>query len=241
VPLLSIGGLPIGATTSNYTYATDIQGSVAAIYDSHQALATAYSYDPYGTVISNAPNSVVQPYRFQGQYQDSTGLYKVGGRYYDPSTGRWLQPDPVPHISSSVESNPYVFAGNDPVNASDATGFDLDYYIGAHTAVTAGIILLGGGRGAVVLPLPDGVTEILGALSEELGQELLDCGSEALNMWSKRSPRYKADRIKGSKQHYPVCHIHVPAFGLGPAQIPYLPPEFYAQTSFHAGAKVHGT
>jgi RHS repeat-associated protein len=65
---------------------------------------------------------VVQPYRFQGAYQDSTGLYEMGDRYYDPTTGRWTQPDPDLDVTNPGQSNAYVFAGDDPVNETDPTG-----------------------------------------------------------------------------------------------------------------------
>ncbi|MFG2322322.1 RHS repeat-associated core domain-containing protein [Streptomyces sp. NPDC048568] len=47
--------------------------------------------------------SVPQPYRYVGAYADPTGLYKMGHRYYDPTLGRFTQPDP-----SGQEKNPYL-------------------------------------------------------------------------------------------------------------------------------------
>jgi RHS repeat-associated protein len=42
-----------------------------------------------------AGTNVVNPWRYAGQYQDiSTGLYKMGARYYQPELGRWTQRDP---------------------------------------------------------------------------------------------------------------------------------------------------
>jgi RHS repeat-associated protein len=36
------------------------------------------------------------PWKFAAGYLDSsTGLYKFGTRYYDPTLGRWTQQDPV--------------------------------------------------------------------------------------------------------------------------------------------------
>ncbi|MEJ1200443.1 RHS repeat-associated core domain-containing protein [Streptomyces sp. CCNWLW238] len=45
--------------------------------------------------------AVPQPYRYTGAYADPTGLYKMGHRYYDPTLGRFTQPDP-----SGQETNP---------------------------------------------------------------------------------------------------------------------------------------
>jgi RHS repeat-associated protein len=58
-----------------------------------------------------------------GYYDVSTGLYKFGIRYYDAATGRWTQRDPVGgSLLETVKVNPYVYAGDDPVNLVDPTG-----------------------------------------------------------------------------------------------------------------------
>ncbi|MFF8638930.1 RHS repeat-associated core domain-containing protein [Streptomyces pilosus] len=41
----------------------------------------------------------------------------MGHRYYDPTLGRFTQPDP-----SGQETNPYLYAAGDPINNSDPTG-----------------------------------------------------------------------------------------------------------------------
>jgi RHS repeat-associated protein len=87
-------------------------------------------YGPYGdnaeaagTLPYNATND---PFLFQGGYHMPGGnkgsgnvpneLYHFGARYYDPTTGRWTQRDPM------VSSEAYGFAGGDPVNESDPSG-----------------------------------------------------------------------------------------------------------------------
>ncbi len=58
-----------------------------------------------------------------GYYDVSTGLYKFGIRYYDASIGRWTQRDPVGgSLKETVKVNPYVYAGEDPVNLVDPSG-----------------------------------------------------------------------------------------------------------------------
>jgi RHS repeat-associated protein len=46
------------------------------------------------------------------------GLVKLGARFYDPVTGRFLSRDPI------IGKNPYAFASNDPINRADPTGLD---------------------------------------------------------------------------------------------------------------------
>ncbi|MFJ4569813.1 RHS repeat-associated core domain-containing protein, partial [Streptomyces caelestis] len=90
------------------------------------------------------PTEVVpQPYRYSGAYLDPTGLYKMGHRYYDPTLGRFTQPDP-----SGQESNAYLYADGDPINNTDPTGlFDLGGTLaaaGASIAATVAVTLVAG-------------------------------------------------------------------------------------------------
>ncbi|MFI5809238.1 RHS repeat-associated core domain-containing protein [Streptomyces sp. NPDC051561] len=100
----------------SYYYLTDALGSVLAMADETGAKVNEYRYSPRGvdgTFTEKAP----QPYRFAGGYQDPTGLYHYGARYYDPRIGRFTSPDP-----SGQEKNPYLYAEGDPVNQIDPTG-----------------------------------------------------------------------------------------------------------------------
>lgn len=51
--------------------------------------------------------------------EPATGLILMRDRWYDPSTGTFLTPDPEGYDDSS---NPYIFGRGDPVNNSDPTG-----------------------------------------------------------------------------------------------------------------------
>ena len=54
-------------------------------------------------------------------YDTETGLYFMRRRRYDPTTGRFLQRDPQT-LGSAVA--PYIYAGNNPVNARDPFGLE---------------------------------------------------------------------------------------------------------------------
>lgn len=61
--------------------------------------------------------------RFSGQYEDKeTGLYYNHHRYYDPTTGRYITPDP---LGLAGEENLYTYVGNSPIHYNDPVGLLL--------------------------------------------------------------------------------------------------------------------
>jgi RHS repeat-associated protein len=81
------------------------------------------------------------PLRFPGQYFDAeTDLFENWNRYYDPSIGRYLQPEPmaanpqyIKGMAQSGMSVPvYAYAFNNPLHFTDPTGLygtnSCDYY-----------------------------------------------------------------------------------------------------------------
>ena len=62
--------------------------------------------------------------RFAGQYEDTeSGYHYNWHRYYDPSTGRYLTPDP---IGLAGGLNGYGYAGQDPMGAVDPWGLKVE-------------------------------------------------------------------------------------------------------------------
>jgi RHS repeat-associated protein len=93
------------------------------------------SYDPFGnrmswtsdnknlsTLLGDTPNNYV---RFTGHEQDAEqSLINMGGRMFDPRTGRFLSPDPVvqaPFYGQNYDRYAYVF--NNPLRYIDPSGF----------------------------------------------------------------------------------------------------------------------
>ncbi|MGW0131584.1 RHS repeat-associated core domain-containing protein [Streptomyces sp. NPDC003299] len=99
-----------------YYYLTDATGNVLGLADDTGKRTHTYAYGPTG-LPRTATEAVPQPYRYAGAYLDQAGLYKMGARYYDPTLGRFTQPDP-----SGQENNPYLYADGDPVNKADPDG-----------------------------------------------------------------------------------------------------------------------
>ena len=77
------------------------------------------STDPFGANLPSVP-SVVYNLRFPGQYYDAeTGLHYNHYRTYDPSLGRYLQPDP---LGLAAGKNPFNYVNQSPLNAVDPEG-----------------------------------------------------------------------------------------------------------------------
>lgn len=59
---------------------------------------------------------------FLGKSNDTTGLTQVGARYYDPTTGAFVSPDPLFDPANAKQHNAYAYSGQNPVTVSDPTG-----------------------------------------------------------------------------------------------------------------------
>jgi RHS repeat-associated protein len=142
------------STGASYYYTTDALGSVILLTDGAQTPAATYAYDPWGvaTTATGAP-AAVNPWTYAGGYNDTTSnTIKFGARYYNPSLGRFTQPDP-----SGQEQNRYAYVQCNPVNRIDPSGLYSwgeaadDCARGAVTnaAISIGVGAVTGGWGVV--------------------------------------------------------------------------------------------
>ncbi len=99
-----------------YLY-SDQLGSVVMETDGSGIVVATQSYSPYGSLASNTGTDPT-PFGFAGGYTDPTGLIYLINRYYDPATGQFVSVDPA--ISQTQQ--PYVYAGDNPINNVDPTG-----------------------------------------------------------------------------------------------------------------------
>src|SRR5205814_542941 len=87
--------------------------------DAADAVVWQASYLPYGEVYS-ITGSASLDYRFPGQwFQLESGLNYNWHRHYDPTTGRYVQPDPL-----GMPDGPsrWAYAGNSPLMNVDPSG-----------------------------------------------------------------------------------------------------------------------
>jgi RHS repeat-associated protein len=126
--------------------AYDANGNVAALVNAATgAVSAQYEYGPFGEVIRETGSlAKLNPLRFSTKYQDDeTGFLYYGYRYYNPSTGRWPNRDPLGDVvffqehsrgkkeealrqlAKQAELPSYVFVQNDPEDRSDYLGLAI--------------------------------------------------------------------------------------------------------------------
>lgn len=97
----------------------DHLGSSRLLTDAGGEVSAAISYGPYGG-LAGKTGSGSTLLGFAGQYTDSaSGLQYLRARFYDPGTGQFMSRDPV----ASLTRAPYSYAGDNPVNMVDPSGF----------------------------------------------------------------------------------------------------------------------
>ncbi|MBR1813780.1 MAG: hypothetical protein IJ773_08155 [Lachnospiraceae bacterium] len=119
--------------TTEYAYLYNGQGDVTGLVDSGNNVVVSYEYDSWGKVTdiddySGCFLSNLNPIGYRAYvYDQETGLYYLGKRYYDAGAGRFIGPDAVAVINSKkrtlYELNLYAYCDNNPVKRKDLGGF----------------------------------------------------------------------------------------------------------------------
>ncbi|MFD3456850.1 RHS repeat-associated core domain-containing protein [Streptomyces sp. NPDC058691] len=111
------------ATGGTVLQLSNLHGDITVQYptDTTQSV-TVQHYDEFGGL---SDQTAPTPYGSLGGYQRSaqtlSGVTLMGARLYDPTTGRFLSPDPV----YGGNANPYSYPA-DPVNHFDLNGLAID-------------------------------------------------------------------------------------------------------------------
>ena len=132
-----LGDMPLAtvdATTSPsklYYVHVDHLDRPATMTDATKAVVWKASYEPFGAVRSIIGSAALD-LRFPGQwFQLEAGLAYNWNRHYDPTLGRYIQPDPMGFVDGP---SVYAYAGLSPMMWTDPSGLS-----------TAGDILCGMG------------------------------------------------------------------------------------------------
>ncbi|MFI9325659.1 polymorphic toxin-type HINT domain-containing protein [Kitasatospora aureofaciens] len=118
-----------GATTlvrqgGNSTYQiADHHGTGTLAIDGTTLTETRRPSDPFGNPRGTQPTTWAGDHGYVGGTKDdTTGLTNLGARQYQPTTGRFLSPDPIIDLASPQQWNAYAYSNNNPVNLSDPSG-----------------------------------------------------------------------------------------------------------------------
>lgn len=106
-------------TNSSYYYLYNGHGDVVQIVDTDGNIVNTYDYDVWGNFLKKE-ETIENHFTYFGQtYDETTGLYYLRARYYDPSTGRFTQQDPA-----EDGYNWYVYGNQNPNKYADIYGLD---------------------------------------------------------------------------------------------------------------------
>lgn len=131
--LISMDELQGGGQGTQYWFATDGLGSVAATTKQNGQSTHEVFYDPFGLIIDNNghwqdASSWTDPhlhYLLSGkEWDEESRLYYFGARYYDAEAGIWLTADPYRgQINSPMTRHRYLYVRNNPINRIDPLGY----------------------------------------------------------------------------------------------------------------------
>ena len=110
------------ASSKTYFPGYDGNGNIAVLVDGDTGAAgAAYEYGPFGELIrASGTYAATCPFRFSTKYQDKeTDLLYYGYRHYNPSTGRFLNRDP---LEEQGGMNIMTFVENCPLDKFDVLG-----------------------------------------------------------------------------------------------------------------------
>lgn len=107
-----------------FFYHPDHLGSSSFITNLDGEVVQHIEYVPFGEVFIEERNSVWNtPYLFNAkEFDEETGLYYYGARYYEPRLSLWLSTDPMQEKYSHI--NTYCYAFNNPLNFVDLHGME---------------------------------------------------------------------------------------------------------------------
>ncbi|MFJ8011073.1 polymorphic toxin-type HINT domain-containing protein [Streptomyces sp. NPDC096339] len=128
------GGLSItrstsaGASTLAYQ-SSDHHGTNSVQFDANDLTHIRRPTDPFGNDRGTQPAAGAwagDKGFVGGTKEKATGFTLLGAREYDPTTGRFISPDPIIDAGDPQQWNAYAYANNSPINAADPTGLKLD-------------------------------------------------------------------------------------------------------------------
>ena len=111
-------------TTQYYLYNKDIQGSTSSLVMEDGSADATYQYTDFGeTTIQGDDQAKNEVCYTGGIYDQSTELYYLNARYYNPEDGRFMTENSYRgEIMNPETGHLYVYCANNPVNYADPSG-----------------------------------------------------------------------------------------------------------------------
>ena len=198
-----LDGLPVGvlAGGTQFHVIPDHLGAPYAATDTSGNTVWTWNHDPFGN--GAAP---VYNLRFPGQYFDTeTEFHYNMARTYDPTTGRYLQSDPI-GLAGGV--NTYAYVGGNPVNLVDPKGTQAQSFPEIRTNNEEDLFLLD-------------LTELINSLREfgefihshEQNEPLPNkylVDIRGLPLWAQKYINYTTDEAINANNRSQVCSDKTP-------------------------------
>lgn len=115
-----------------YYYMLDAQGNVVGLVDGSGKLVVEYTYDAWGQLLSMTGSRAndlgkANPLRYRSYvYDDETGMYYLGSRYYNPTMCRFINADSVSVVHEAsgklTDKNLFAYCDKNPVMRKDGGG-----------------------------------------------------------------------------------------------------------------------
>ena len=136
--------------TDYLLYHKDIQGSTTSLVKEDGSADATYRYTDFGETTINGDNKAENEVCYTGGiYDQSTGLYYLNARYYNPEDGRFVTEDTYRGETNEPDTqNLYVYCADNPVNYVDPSGHwvvtlgmekSIDYVISGGSSIQVGI------------------------------------------------------------------------------------------------------
>ena len=132
----------------------NVQGSISCLLDPKESQAKEYfRYSAFGEEkLYNGDGKIQEhstcPWRFFSKHTDpESGLVYFGRRYYQPTNGRWLSPDPAgfidgPNLYAYVHNNPLIYYDLYGLWTEDDTWLERTLEVSEYTLIGIDLICL---------------------------------------------------------------------------------------------------
>ena len=135
-----------------FYYVKNLQGDIVKILDEDGNEKADYVYNAWGDIIFQSDDELasINPLRYRGYvYDEDTAMYYLQTRYYDPTTGRFINADDTAYIGATgtvLSANIFTYCENNPIIKKDingkVTGVDDVFMLAVLIATVAAIAVV---------------------------------------------------------------------------------------------------